>query len=1065
MAKDFKIIPANAGAGKTYFLTETLADWLSSKEVRPQKVLAVTYTEAAAAELRERVRARLLSEGMVDETLLLDTAYISTIHGLGQRLLSENAFAFGGSPSPRLIEEAEADFLIRRALASSDAFSEIYADLARYGFSYKPQAGSAEDQFRSLVRKTIDQLRALGTSGQRLGIAAESVLELKDIYGAVEIDGSQIEETLHDAVCRLLDEFPQSLEQSHGSSAAAKKAFRANYDALSRARKCDDLSRNWKLWKELRALRLSVRGNPTPQGYDTLAQAVMVAAEGILRHPGPLADASRLLDIVVMGSQSIIDDYSVAKQKIGAVDYADMVSGAERLLRENPEVLSAVVGEVGCVVIDEFQDTNPVQFAFLWMLAQRAPKTILVGDAKQSIMGFQGADVRLTEALVTQNAEAVERLPKNWRSSSELVRFFNAFSKGLFGEEYHPVVASRSQEDIQFLEILSCPNTRGSRKDKARPYHNVAMRIDAMLSDCTLIVDPKNENLRPAIEEDIAVLCTSHAQMANYANALRALGIAVQMEQAGWHDSPVIQLARHAIAFAADPSDGYAALGWLTLGPTRMDVEIALQQLTEGTLCSSSALEPLRTLSAEASSQTTETFVAKVLNATALMAWCKDQPNCERLVADLLRLHQEAKIFSDLDCELLSAEGFFGKSPSVFLGWLLDRKDQAGANARPSPDSGTGKGVELVTWFSAKGREWPIVFVCQLDEKFAARAGEMKSDFSNFADLSNVLATARLSYFPKLDIKEKTEAFKDHHRPKDEMTARRQLYVAMTRARDRLVLEWPEASIGKTSAGEDRSFVDLFLEEADIEIQMSEMRVGTERFSIGQTIGVKVKPEIFDSPVEAAVETQRRFDASGAALPTPNTPWRQQPSGLEQEFETMKVEVEDFEIAKGVRGLEFESATERGTAAHLALRAFLQEPDIDPQRVSAASKIPLDKVVELQAYASELAAWLKNRGYERIHLELPLQFVASSGAEINAIVDCLAEGPDGYLILDHKTGAVAETGKRFAHYLQQLEAYAKLVGAIFQQKPVTKLAINWVDEGKVSLAAASAEAKTRSISF
>ncbi|PHO05313.1 hypothetical protein CSC82_03795 [Rhodobacteraceae bacterium 4F10] len=117
------------------------------------------------------------------------------------------------------------------------------------------------------------------------------------------------------------------------------------------------------------------------------------------------------------------------------------------------------------------------------------------------------------------------------------------------------------------------------------------------------------------------------------------------------------------------------------------------------------------------------------------MAWCKDQLNCERLVADLLRLHHEAKVFSDLDSELLSAEGFFGKSPSVFLGWLLDRKDQAGANVRTSPDSGTGKGVELVTWFSAKGREWPIVFVCQLDEKFAARAGEMKSDFSNFADI------------------------------------------------------------------------------------------------------------------------------------------------------------------------------------------------------------------------------------------------------------------------------------------------------------------------------------------
>ena len=1049
IAREFKIIPANAGAGKTYYLTETLADWLASKEVNPQKVLAVTYTEAAAAELRERVRSRLLSEGLVGETLLLDTAYISTIHGLGQRLLSEHAFSFGGSPSPRLLEEAEADFLIRRAMASSDVFDEIYADLARFGFSYVPQAGSAEDQFRAMVRKTIDQLCALGTSGQRPEIAAESVQELRAIYGPVESSGTQIEDALYSTVTALLTSFPQSLEQSHGSSATARKEFRANFNALRKASKRYTLSQSWKLWKELRKLRVSVRGNSTPEGYDVLAKAVMAAAEGILHHPGPLDDASRLLSTLITGSQSIIDDYATAKQAMGVVDYADMVSGAEKLLRENSEVLTAVVGEVDCVVIDEFQDTNPVQFAFLWMLAQRAPRTILVGDAKQSIMGFQGADVRLTEALVAQNEEAVEHLPKNWRSSSELVRFFNAFSKGLFGEEYHSVVAARSQVDIPFLDVLSCPNSRRSRGDKSRPYHNVAMHIDAMLTDGTTIVDPDSEVLRSAMAEDIAVLCTSHAQMANYANALRALGIPVQMEQTGWHESPAIQLARYAIAFAADPSDGYAALGWLTLGPSRMDVEIALQQLTEGTLCASSILEPLRALNEMASVQTTDTFVANVLNNTSLMDWCKDQENGKQLVADLLRLQYEAKVFSNLESELLSAEGFYGNSPSVFLGWLLDRKDQKGANARPNPASGTGKGVELVTWFSAKGREWPIVFVCQLDEKFAARSGEIKADFSDFSDLANVLVTSRLSYFPKLDIKEKTEAFKDHHRPADELTARRQLYVAMTRARDRLVLEWPEAAIGKTSVGQDRSFIDLFIEDAGIEVANGELRVGLDRFPMAQFSGIEERLEIFDGPAKAELEPQTSFDASGAAIPNPTTPWRLQPSGLQQVVETVKVE--DIEIGEGVRGLDFESATERGTAVHLAVRAFLKDPSTDQQRVSSASGIPLDKVAELRAHASELTAWLQKQGFDQLHLELPLQNVAPSGAETNAIIDCLAEGPNGYLILDHKTGSVDGSEDRFATYLPQLEAYAELVSSTLPQKPVWGVAINWVDAGIISV--------------
>jgi ATP-dependent exoDNAse (exonuclease V) beta subunit len=75
-----------------------------------------------------------------------------------------------------------------------------------------------------------------------------------------------------------------------------------------------------------------------------------------------------------------------------------MIVGAERLLRTDPAVRRAVLDEIDCVIIDEFQDTNPVQFALLWQLGAHAPRTLLVGDVKQSIMGFQGADALLSQA-------------------------------------------------------------------------------------------------------------------------------------------------------------------------------------------------------------------------------------------------------------------------------------------------------------------------------------------------------------------------------------------------------------------------------------------------------------------------------------------------------------------------------------------------------------------------------------------------------------------------------------------------------------------------------------------
>ena len=82
------IVPAGAGSGKTYRIKTTLTQWVRDETVRPERILAVTFTEAAASELRERIRASLLDQGMVEEALAVERAYVSTIHWLGLRILT-----------------------------------------------------------------------------------------------------------------------------------------------------------------------------------------------------------------------------------------------------------------------------------------------------------------------------------------------------------------------------------------------------------------------------------------------------------------------------------------------------------------------------------------------------------------------------------------------------------------------------------------------------------------------------------------------------------------------------------------------------------------------------------------------------------------------------------------------------------------------------------------------------------------------------------------------------------------------------------------------------------------
>ncbi|MDF2233169.1 UvrD-helicase domain-containing protein [Albimonas sp. CAU 1670] len=103
-----------------------------SREIRAHRILAVTFTEAAASELRGRLRSKLLEHGRVEDAQAIDRAYVGTIHGLGQRLLTEHAFAAGRSPALRLVSGAGRDLLIRAEIPRSDALAPVAHEPARF---------------------------------------------------------------------------------------------------------------------------------------------------------------------------------------------------------------------------------------------------------------------------------------------------------------------------------------------------------------------------------------------------------------------------------------------------------------------------------------------------------------------------------------------------------------------------------------------------------------------------------------------------------------------------------------------------------------------------------------------------------------------------------------------------------------------------------------------------------------------------------------------------------------------------------------------------------------------
>jgi ATP-dependent helicase/nuclease subunit A len=129
---------------------------------------------------------------------------------------------------------------------------------------------------------------------------------------------------------------------------------------------------------------------------------------------------------------------------------------------------------------------------------------------------------------------------------------------------------------------------------------------------------------------------------------------------------------------------------------------------------------------------------------------------------------------------------------------------------------------------------------------------------------------------------------------------------------------------------------------------------------------------------------------------------------------------------------------------------LLQRPDL-AHRVAAHCRLSEADVEALEQQAQGLTKALADMGYPELHVEQPLEIALSDGGTLAAIIDLIAEGPDGYLIVDHKSGAVDDHAERMATYWPQLAAYVEAVEAV-GNKPVCQVAIFWTDTGEMTLA-------------
>lgn len=1054
---DLLLVPAGAGAGKTHRIMTTLTDWVKSGVVRPERILAVTFTDAAASELRQRIRTSLLEAGLVDAALAIDRAYISTIHALGLRILTEHALAYGSSPVPRLLADEERDLLLRLEIARCERLRLLSEDLPRHGY----QGGfdgetTIEDSFRTQVFSTINLLRNLGDRASHAGLARMAQDAIRATYGASARDAAALGDQLHQSVTALLAAFPSGV--AHITDAKGPRStFEDDHRQLRKARDRSVLDRDWQLWSRLRKLRQSKRGCSTPEGYDEHAAAVIAAADKLAVHPGPLADAREHVAALVEGAQEILAGYAERKRELGVIDYADMVTNAERLLRQDSGVLASLLAEVDCVIVDEFQDTNPIQFALLWRLGRAAARTLLVGDIKQAIMGFQGADSRLTESLVAANPEKVDPLDRNWRSDARVMEFVNAIGPRLFPGGYLPLSPQRPSGAESALEVLDIEKGRASRSPAARPEHHVAARLFNVLQDRKQwVVDRHTQKKRRVEPRDVAVLCPTHSLSTRYAAALRALGVPVRVNGGGWYSSALVRAGRDALALVSDVSDRHSALCFAVLGPARIPLQDALKRLADGTLLEEPAFEWLNALSPSAKLLPLPTLLNAVIDATGLRDWAEQQQEPRQARADLLRLEAEAQGFMETHRDMKAAAGFYGSDAKVFMGWLQARLGERDFDRLPDPSSSAADGIEIVTWHACKGREWPVVVVAGLDHDFSPRPGTLSTVFESFDDLDAVLGRASVRLCPSFAAEEVRDRFLDELMPDADATARRLLYVALTRARDKMIIEWPTFHLKKGNEEKgNRTYAQVLTTACGLSLGDGRLILDGAGFSARVTHWAEDTPPEFDEADEGPVLGRRYGFGRMAILPgaprEAGAPWLIQPSGLDHAALPLPAVIARAAVGTSfaVPDHLFGANTDRGTALHQALRVMMERPEMK-HRLPGHAGLDVETVERVAHQALALKAWLSEGGYTRISHEVPLVGLDANGSSVSAIVDCLAEGDEGLAIIDHKSDPVDDPQARFSIYWPQLAAYVEAVGRAWPEKKVSLVGIHWMTKGVVT---------------
>lgn len=784
------VVTAGAGTGKTHMLAERYLYYLQEKEKSPLQVVAVTFTNKAADELRSRIRSLVKNRlpHRSDIFAELEAAPISTLHSLAARICREHPQKADVPPDFEILDEQEGK------LWQLQVREKAIANLPLRIFEKIPYS-LLKKAIHSLLNDPISASEALAVGSFRETILNFAKERQKQLWE--NLHSSSPWQEAKEILFQYSGAENDALEQSRQTAVAAMAAWEAeetpsiqNLDAICKIDLRKGSKKKWQAgeFEEVKKALKNLKETIKEAYKDGLGQS-LVADEQLAAALPSLQEAFELVSAEI----------AAARKQTRKLGFADLEAQALQALQWE-EVRQYYHRRWQVFLVDEFQDTNPVQAKLLEYLTKTAEMTV-VGDSKQSIYGFRRADVRVfrefRDKILAAGGTEVN-LQQSFRTHVELVDSINHIFTPILAENHQDLTAFRQSAPQQPPHVEVATVTGGDKEitiDQRRRVeaNYLAEKIRRVLDSETPIYDSKLQTERAIAPGDIAILARSWSPLDIYAEALAAAGIPAAI--VGGENLLQTRVAKDAMAllqFLADARNDVALVAVLRSPffaiSDRVLYEIANNNDSESwwqrlQTCQhpeiSQPLSVLQQLRSDRDIEPPTRLLQLADSYTGYTAVITNLPDAQRREADW-------RGFRDLIRRLES-----GNLDVFAVVRRLRSLEAAEEISIPRLPLEIENAVSLMTVHRAKGLEWPWVIVADLSRKENNQGEDIYFDPEygvalKFGDATDKNSQPQLYRF-----------LKQQQKQREEMEAKRLLYVALTRSRDFLLLTASNEKGGK----------------------------------------------------------------------------------------------------------------------------------------------------------------------------------------------------------------------------------------------------------------------------